>query len=491
MLYILLFTLCVVLVIVYLKTKNSNYWKKKNIIQVEDLLFKFMFDGRSLSEICKEIYDKHDVPYIGTTQGCVPSLIVKSVEDVQAVFAGDFRSFHHRGLKTNPKEVLADNLLFTNDFQKWKLMRQKLSPVFTSAKLKNMFYILDKCARDFVSLVESDENMRKTPFNVLYTYTTASIGASVFGIDTQTKNTMNSPFLEMAWKSVEPSFKSNSLIMMADIFPKLFDFLNLKFFSDHEDFFVGAVKSVLSDRRLTNDKNRHDFIETCLELQEKGVMKDASTGYEINPTDEVMAGQAFFFFVAGADTSANVMHFTLIELSSNQKVLNKLHKEIDSIFVPGKNELTYQDIENLPYLDMVVSEAMRKYPPVGVIQRKCTKDTMLPSGVKIEKDSTVVVPVFAIQRDEKYFPNPQEFDPERFGPDNSNGITNYTNLPFGEGNRICIGSRFARLQVKVGLAWLLRRFTLAEQSPYPVKFEKSTFAIRDPTARYDFIPRKV
>lgn len=178
---------------VYLKTNNRNYWKKQNVVQVEDLLFKFMFHGRSMTEICKEIYDKYDVPYIGTTQGCVPALIVKSAADIPAVFAGDFQSFNNRGLKSNPNEVLTDNLLFTSDYPRWKLMRQKLSPVFTSAKLKNMFYILEKCARDFVSLVEKDEKMRKTPFNVLYTYTTASIGASVFGIDTRTKDTMNSP----------------------------------------------------------------------------------------------------------------------------------------------------------------------------------------------------------------------------------------------------------------------------------------------------------
>lgn len=438
MLFISLILLCVVLVFIYLKTKNRNYWKKKNIIQVEDLLFKFIFDGRSMPEIYKEIYDKYDAPYIGATQACVPSLILKTLEDIQAVFAGDFQSFHRRGIKSNSNDTLADNLLLVDNFPRWKLMRQKLSPVFTSAKLKNMFYILDKCARDFVSFVENDQNMRKTPFNVLYTYTTASIGASVFGIDTQTKDTMNSPFLDMAWKSVGPSLKTNCIVALSSLFPRLFYFLKLKLFGDHEDFFVGVVKKVLADRRLNNNTKRHDFIETCLELQKNGVMQDPTTGYEIVPTDEVIAGQAFFFFIAGADTSANAMHFTLLELSSNQKVLNKLHKEIDSIFVPGKSEITYKDIENLPYLDMVLNEAIRKYPPVGIIARECTRDTVLPSGVKIEKGNMVQVPVFAIQRDEKYFRNPEEFNPDRFGP-NSEEIKNYSNLPFGEGNRICIG----------------------------------------------------
>ncbi|KAJ8733632.1 hypothetical protein PYW07_014183 [Mythimna separata] len=441
-----------------------------------------------MPEVVKKIYDEYDGPYVGMTQGFMPLLMLKRLEDIQAVLAGDFQSFHSRGIIANPNDLLADNLVFISDYQRWKILRQKLSPVFTSAKLKNMCYILDKCSRDFVDFVEVNQNMQEKPFNALYTYTTSTIGAAVFGIDTQTKNTMESPFLEMAWKSLEPSMKQNIVILMSNVFPFLYKMLELKIFGDYEEFFVGAVKKVLAERRRETTK-RHDFIDICLELQKQGMMQD-NTGYELEPTDEILAAQAFFFFIAGIDTSANTMHYTLLELSNHPKILKKLHEEIDKVFEGVSDEMTYNDIEKLHYMDQVLNEAMRKYPPIGVIQRLCSKDTYLPSGVKISKDNIVLLPVFALHRDKNYFPNPDVFDPERFSPENQSQINNYVYLPFGEGNRICIGNRFARLQVKVGLARLLRRFTLVEQN-ITLSFEKSPFGLRSPNDRYEFKLRNV
>ncbi|XP_075978319.1 cytochrome P450 6B5-like [Anticarsia gemmatalis] len=492
MLFIILITLCVVLFIIKFRTSNKNYWRKKNVIQVDDLMNKFFFGNRSMPEVCKTVYDEYDAPHIGTTMGTTPMLMLKNLEDVQAVFAGDFQSFYSRGIKTNPCDVLANNLLFMEDFNTWKLLRQKLSPVFTSSKLKSMFFIIEKCARDFVELVENNQSMRDEPFTASYTYTTGSIGASVFGIDTQTNSsTMDSPFLDMAWKSLEPTTATNIKIFISNVFPKLFELLRFKLFGDYEDFFVGVVKSVMEERRRDPTKRRHGFIEICLEMQKNGVLEDPTTGFQLEPTDELVAAQAFFFFIAGADTTANTIHFTLLELASNPKILNKLHEEIDSIFEPGKKELTYTDVEKLQYLDMVINEAMRKYPPIGFIQRICTKDTVLPSKVRIEKGTGIIIPAYAIHRDERFYPNPDEFDPERFGPNNIADVKKYSFMPFGEGNRVCIGARLARLQVKTGLTWLLRRFTLGEQRYAPERFERSSFGLRDPHARYDLIPRNV
>ncbi|XP_075979955.1 putative cytochrome P450 6a13 [Anticarsia gemmatalis] len=494
MLFIILITLCVVLFIIKFSVSNRNYWRKKNIIQVDDLMYKFFFGNHSMPEVCKTVYDEHDAPHIGTTAGSTPMLMLKNLEDVQAVFAGDFHSFYSRGIlpNMNPNDVLSNNLLFMDDFNTWKLLRQKLSPVFTSSKLKNMFFIIEKCARDFVELVENNQSMRDKPFNALYTYTTGSIGASVFGIDTKTNNsTMDSPFLDMAWRSVEPSLATNIKSFVSSVFPKLSELLNFKVFGEFEDFFVGVVKSVMEERRRNPNIKRHDFIEICVELQNNGVLQDPTTGFQLEPTDELIAAQAFFFFIAGADTTANTMHFTLLELASNPKILKTLHEEIDSVFEPGKTELTYADIEKLQYMEMVMNEAMRKYPPIGFIQRVCTKDTVLPSKVIIEKGTGIIIPAYAIHRDERFYSNPDEFDPERFGPNNIADVKKYSFMPFGEGNRICIGARLARLQVKTGLAWLLRRFTLGEQKYAPERFERSPFGLRDPHARYDLIPRNI
>lgn len=439
MIFYILFILCLILLYRYIfLNKNRDYWKKRNVVQVNGTSWKFIFSGRSLSEIYKEIYDDHKESHIGLFLGANPALIIKDLEDIQTVLAGDFHNFHSRGIIKNPNDVLADNVVFVDEFQKWKILRQKFSPVFTSLRLKTMYVVIQKCAKDLVELIEHNKIMQDKPFNALYTYTAASIGASVFGIETlKDKNIMESPFLDMAWRCMKPSLKLNLTFIMGNVSPKLFRWLKLKLFGDYEEFFVGAVKEVLTFRRYAAKQT--DFIDLCLELQRQGTMIDPNTGYKIEPTDEIIAAQAFFFFIAGIDTTANAMHFTLLELANNPDILVKLHHEIDALFQNDKQELSFSDLERMPYLDMVINESIRKYPPIGMIQRKCTKDTILPSkNVKVEKDTIVIIPIYALHRDESFYPDPESFDPQRF---DSNDLTvqKYSFLGFGEGNRICLG----------------------------------------------------
>ncbi|KAL0895292.1 hypothetical protein ABMA27_011437 [Loxostege sticticalis] len=491
--WLILLSVCVILVLwLVFRTGNKDCWKKQNVVQLDsDLFFKFMFENRSIAEIYKDVYDNNPKePYVGGFVNTAPALIIRDLQCVQTVLATEFESFHQRGIKFNDNDLLADNVLSISDYQRWKTIRQKLTPIFTSSKLKSMTHVIDNSARDFVEMLKNHKEMSEKPFVALYTYTTASIGASVFGIDTQIKNTMESPFLEMSWKSVEPSFITNVKFAISALSPTLFKLLRLKVFGEYEDFFIGAVKDILEARR-NNPQMVNDFIGLCMELQKAGTMKDNSTGYELEPTDELLAAQAFFFFVAGTDTGANTMHFTLLELSSNPDILKKLHEEIDKKFEESNEQITYDAIDGFVYLDMVINEAMRKYPPIGSLQRECTRDIVLPVGnVKVKKGNIVVVPVYGIHRDEQLYPNPDKFDPERFAPSNIANLPKFGYLPFGEGKRICLGSRYARIQVKAGLAYLLRSFTLKPQNYQPERFEKSFFALRDTNAKYELILRK-
>ncbi|XP_037301615.1 cytochrome P450 3A19-like [Manduca sexta] len=301
---------------------------------------------------------------------------------------------------------------------------------------------------------------------------------------------MDSPLLNMAWKVLKPSFFTHMTFFISSLSPTLFKMLQLRLFGEYEDFFIGTVKRVFESRR--NAEKRNDFIDVCLELQKNGIMSDPNTGYELEPTDELLAAQAFFFFMAGADTTANAIHFSLLELAANPTILAKLHDNIDNVFKDGKTELTFEDLDKLHYIDMVVNEAMRKYPPIGLIQRLCTKNTALPSNnMQIERGTEILIPVYAIHRDENLFPNPDLFDPERFTPDRVKDMENYSYMAFGGGNRICIGVRFARLQVKACLARLLSKFTLKEQAYEPKRFERSSFSLRDADAKYELVPRNI
>lgn len=440
MLFVILLTLSIGLVLVFIKNLNKDYWKKRGIVQVDSNAWHFILGKCSLSEIYKHIYDSHpNQDCVGTFVGFKPVLILKNLEDIQAVLQSDFQSFYGRGYKTNPKDTLADNLLLIDDYARWRLLRQKISPVFTTSKLKHMFSTIDRCASDFTEYIQFNKHAQENFFEALHTYISASTSASVFGINSQSQNTMVNPILNIGWNSTESLLVFNIKFALSNIFPKLFNFLNLKAFGKHKDFVVEVTRKVLRSRRETQEK-RHDYIDACLEMLNQGLLHDPSTGYTLEATDEILAAQAFSLFVAGVDTTANLMNFILLELSNNPDILKRLHDEIDKVFENCKGNITHEELRKMEYLEMVINEAMRKYPPIGLMQRMCMKDTVLPvRNISIKKNTFAIIPIYGIHTDKKYFPKPEVFDPERFSPVNVPKIVKLSYMPFGEGYRICIG----------------------------------------------------
>lgn len=97
----------------------------------------------------------------------------------------------------------------------------------------------------------------------------------------------------------------------------------------------------------------------------------------------------------------------------------------------------------MKYLDMVVSEGLRKYPPINVVTRKCTKEYQIPNTkLVVPKGTQVTIPIYSLQRDPQYFPEPDKFDPERFSSENVHKIRPFTYLPFGKLTKIEFGLKF-------------------------------------------------
>lgn len=126
---------------------------------------------------------------------------------------------------------------------------------------------------------------------------------------------------------------------------------------------------------------------------------------------------------------------------------------------------------------------MRKYPPAPTLNRECSKDYRIPgTNITLEKGTAIQVPIFAIQNDEKYFPNPQKFDPSRFFDENLKGKTfvDWPYMPFGEGPRNCIGLRMGKMQTKVGIVVMLQHFNYKLSDKHgdgELPFSPSTFIL--------------
>jgi cytochrome P450 family 9 len=153
-----------------------------------------------------------------------------------------------------------------------------------------------------------------------------------------------------------------------------------------------------------------------------------------------MVGNAFQFLFAGFDTISTGIHFMAFELALNQDIQQRLFEEIKELdeLLEGKSP-TYENLQKMEYLDKVVSESLRKWPPAGVQDRKCTKSFVITDNngaqVLLEPGQIILTPAYAIMHDPQYYPNPDKFDPERFSIENRKNINEFTYLPFGLGPR--------------------------------------------------------
>lgn len=126
----------------------------------------------------------------------------------------------------------------------------------------------------------------------------------------------------------------------------------------------------------------------------------------------------------------------------------------------GGREPQAADLPALQYTGMVFEEAMRLYPPVWTISREATMDDEV-AGVKIPKGTTVMLSPYAMHRNEEFWPEPEEFRPERFHPDEVAKRPRYSYFPFGGGPRVCLGNRFALMEAKIMMSMVLQRYRLS------------------------------
>ncbi|CAK1552722.1 unnamed protein product [Leptosia nina] len=487
-------SLLLVYLCIYLMGKyNETYWLRRGVPfykrnKITGVYWDFVFRGRPVFEALRDVYRNHSgSSAVGLGFFLTPAMYVSGAQNLRYVLATASDSFNHRAVEPNRGDLLADNVLFMHG-ARWKLMRQALTPLFTTRKLRDMYYIIDRSARDFAAHLQRHPDLCSgRAYRTLSTFCSAAIGAAVFGISPS--SIFDSPFLDMAQKAFEPTFWSNTNLLISNLSLELSHLLGIKLFKEHEELFVGAIRQVIAQRRRDSVK-RHDFAELCVTLQRIGRIADERIGLELKPTDELLAAQAFFFFIAGVEPTASALFGALYELGRHPECLKRLHTEIDETFAKC-DELTIDTVAEMSYLNSVVCEAMRIHPPVGYLKRLCVRDALLPDGaVPVARGTRLYTPVFDVHHDPRHFPQPDRFDPERFSPENKRRVSEWTYMPFGRGSRVCIGQRYALLQVKAGLAHVLRRFSVTSREYPPGQtYSKQQLQVRLENVDVRFLPR--
>ncbi|KAM7024198.1 cholesterol 24-hydroxylase isoform 3-T5 [Acridotheres tristis] len=170
--------------------------------------------------------------------------------------------------------------------------------------------------------------------------------------------------------------------------------------------------------------------------------------------DENILDNFITFFVAGHETSANQMTFTVMALGQHPEILERAQAEVDEV-LGAKRDVDYEDLGKLTYLSQILKESLRLYPPVSGTLRRLEKEQVI-NDITIPANTTVFLNTYIMGRMEKFFKDPLTFDPDRFSKDAPKPY--YCYFPFSLGPRSCIGQVFAQMEVKVVMAKLLQRF---------------------------------
>jgi len=186
--------------------------------------------------------------------------------------------------------------------------------------------------------------------------------------------------------------------------------------------------------------------------------EDSMSASEDSMTDKQVRDEALTLFLAGHETTANALTWTWYLLSQNPEAEARFHAEIDRVL--GGRLPAFDDLPQLKYVEMVFAESMRLYPPAWGIGRRPIRDYRV-GDYEIPARSVMLLSPYAVQRDPRWFPEPEKFDPDRFLPENVAARPKFSYFPFGGGARVCIGQRFAWMEgvlllATLGAKWRLR-----------------------------------
>ncbi|KAL0106797.1 hypothetical protein PUN28_015384 [Cardiocondyla obscurior] len=305
-----------------------------------------------------------------------PVLILRDPDLVKSVCIKDFSYFLNRGIPINNDQDPLSGHLFNLEGRKWKGLRSKLTPAFSSGKLKQMFYLLVECCEELRRLIgEASRNGDQTVEvrELAAKFIIDVIGSCAFGIQINALTDDKSEFHRAAKKLSRPSYKATLWRMLRTAMPKLYKLLGVQIVDPSVTKFFTSVVSQMINQRENNGMIRHDFMDLLIELKNKGTLEngtdnsaifsdeDKQAAKEIELDENIIAAQAFVFFAAGYETSSNTIAFCLYELALNQEIQDKTRREVCDVIQAQGGKLTYDAVQEMKYLDMVISGTVLIY----------------------------------------------------------------------------------------------------------------------------------
>ena len=391
------------------------------------------------------------------------------IREMLVTFVSDFHK--SRGLE-RAKALLGEGLL-TSEGEFHRRQRKLIQPVFYHGNLKDIAVIMRERARQRAESWRAGEILNLS--QEMHALTLVIVGEALFGAEVGDRTGRVSQLMETI---METFFLF--LSPLASIF-EFFGHPKLKRAAKARRELSGIVQTMIEERRKSN-KTRKDLLTLLFAAQ------DPETG--LGMSDEQVRDEVMTLFLAGHETTANALGWTIFLLTQHPEIAERVAEEVGPVGM--RSCASISDVESGlginedTLLFRVIRESLRLYPPVWAVGRRATRNLEI-GGTAIPKGAIVLACQWAVHRSDRYFPNPTKFDPDRWTAEFQCTLPKYAFFPFGGGPRSCIGEGFAWMELGIVLTEILSRWRFEIVPGQTVK-PKASITLR-PEKPIQVIPR--
>lgn len=442
--------------------------------------FPYIFFVKDLDK-AEEEYHKSLGPLVGSNIGSIKVIKIGDVNLLKKIMIKEHVQFQNRYTLTHLDPWPIPYTLLSLKDAHWKRARSIVTPTFSASKIKKMTQEINYCA-DLLTAgllqkaMSGDTVDSRKHFGC---YSMDVIASTAFGIRTDSYSNPDDPFVALAQKVFGQSpFGLKTLF--AIMFPNLALFLTKVFkFSayyplDSMKFFTDVIKKIIKERQDTGDTERVDLLQLMLNAELQGEVEVDGQSKKKLSLDEVL-GQGVIVFVAGYETTASLLGYVSYVLATHPEIQGKLLAEIDAHIHSDVKEIQYDVVMEMPYLDQVINETLRMYPPINRMNRTTSKNQDVEvDGYWFPGDAQLSFSIWQLHHTAEFYPEPETFKPERFSQEEKAKRDPFVFMPFGQGPRNCIGMRLALLEAKIAVVAVLRKmkFVKCDQTEIPLELNR-------------------
>ncbi|XP_030563730.1 probable cytochrome P450 28a5 [Drosophila novamexicana] len=449
---------------------NYGYWRKRKVPGPSPAILTGNYPNmikmkQHAIQDLNEIYCKYKQQYdaVGIYSSRSPQLLVVSPELAHRVFVSDFKHFQDNELANlvdEKSDFIVGSNIFTLTGDKWKERRADITPGLTISRIKSVYPVTNQVCKKMNEFIRKQIRIAPDGLNgkdISLCFTTEMVTDCVLGLSAQSFTDNPTPVMDKIKAMFQQSWSLVLNFVAISLIPSLSKIKKLRIVPKHvEAFFVDFMQAAIDTRHAQRaaglQSDRVDFLDYILQLAKKRSLN----------TRQITA-QSMTFLLDGFETTASVLAHTLLLLARNAEAQQRLREELQA-HLNNEGFVAFERLVELPYLDACVHECLRLFPPIPISNKLCTRPIELSNrngpNFIIEKGTTVLVPHLCFMLDNDYFPNAQEYQPDRFLEPNA--IKMYRErgifMAFGDGPRICIGIRLALAQIKAALVEIITNF---------------------------------